>query len=497
VAEEKELEQLRDEIHRLSDEQERLRSDQEQLRREREPESNGNSDRQQQEIQDQPPVQTDQEKSGATQTQPENNASLQQNRVQNQTVVEQEEKEKIERKPPLRERIGNYVRTHRKGLLLAAAAFLVLVVAGIFLLMYLSSYESTDDAQVDGHLNSINPRIAGTVTGAYVENNQSANAGELLVDLDPRDYEMALQQARASYAQAEAQLKAEHPNIPIVETTNQTLISTSQADVAVAEAAVAATEQDYQARLANLREAEANNAKAQTDLKRYEYLVQKEEVSRQQYDSVVANAKTQAASVEAAQAAAKAAEKAIDQSRAQLLQAQSRLQQASQNAPRSVAIREAEVASRQANLLAARAQADQAALNLSYTKIYAPVRGIVSEKSVEVGQHVQPGEQMLVISQIDDVWVTANFKETQLKNMRAGQPADIHVDAYNTTYRGYVENMPGATGAVTSLLPPQNATGNYVKVVQRMPVRIRLNDGQDPQRRLRPGMSVEPKVWLK
>jgi membrane fusion protein (multidrug efflux system) len=297
--------------------------------------------------------------------------------------------------------------------------------------------------------------------------------------------------------QAEAQLRAENPNLPIIQTTNQTTISTSGADVVAAQAGVVAAQQEYQARLANVSQAEANNAKAQMDVRRYAPLVQREEISHEQYDTVVANAKSQAAAVEAAQAAATAAQKAVDQSRAQLLQAQSRQQEANQNAPRSVQIRRAQLATREAALLAARAQVEQAALNLSYTKIYAPVSGVVNEKTVEVGQHIQAGEQLLVISQLDDIWVTANFKETQLRKMRANQPVDISVDAYDIKYHGYVEGMPGATGSVMSLLPPENATGNFVKVVQRMPVRIRLDQGENSDHRLRPGMSVVPKVWLK
>jgi membrane fusion protein (multidrug efflux system) len=225
--------------------------------------------------------------------------------------------------------------------------------------------------------------------------------------------------------------------------------------------------------------------------------VQRQEISHEQFDTVVAIAKTQAAALQAAQAAAQAAQKAIDQSKAQLLQAQSRFYQANQNAPRTVAATRAQLATREAGVMSARAQEDQAVLNLSYTKIFAPVSGIVSEKTAEVGQHVQASEQLLAISQLEDIWITANFKETQLKRMHAGQPADIHVDAYGVTLHGYVENMPGATGSIQSLLPPENATGNFVKVVQRLPVRIRLNQGQDPDHRLRLGMSVEPKVWLK
>jgi membrane fusion protein (multidrug efflux system) len=359
------------------------------------------------------------------------------------------------------------------------------------------SYESTDDAEVDGHLNPISTRVAGTVQGVYFEDNQAITAGQLLLELDPHDFEVALDQAKASYASAEAQLKAENPNVPIVRTTNQSTISTNQDAVASAQAAIIAAEQDYQSRLAMLREAEANDAKAQIDLTRYRGLVQKEEVSREQYDNYVAAAKTRAAAVSAAQASAEASRKAIDQSRAQLSQVQARLDESQRNAPRNVIIRQAGVEARQAAMLSAQAQSDQAELNLSYTKIFAPVNGIVTDKSVEVGQRVDPGEQLLMLSQTEDIWITANFKETQLKKMHPGQSVDIHIDTYDRTYHGYVESMPGATGSRTSLLPPENATGNFVKVVQRLPVRIRLKNGENQDHLLRPGMSVEPKVWLK
>ncbi|MBV9884993.1 MAG: HlyD family secretion protein, partial [Acidobacteria bacterium] len=400
-------------------------------------------------------------------------------------------------KPPLKERARTYVQTHRKGILFGSIGFIVAVIATILLVIYLDSYESTDDAQVDGHLNAISARIAGTVTGVYIDNNQTVAANQLAVDLDPADYQTAFDSAKADYAQAEAQFHAENPNVPITETTNLTLISSAGADVAAAEAAVIAAQQDYQAKLADIRQTEANNYKAQTDVERYRVLVVREEVSKEQFDTIVANAKTQAAIVDASKAAAEASQKAIDQAKAQLLQAQSKQDEANKNAPRSVAVRRAQLAGREAAVLAAKAQMGQAQLNLSYTKIFAPVAGVISQKTVEVGQRIQPGEELFTISQLEDIWITANFKETQLRKMHPGEKVDIHVDAYSRTFRGYVENMPGATGSVASLLPPENATGNFVKVVQRLPVRIRLNQGEDPQHLLRLGMSVEPKVWLR
>jgi membrane fusion protein, multidrug efflux system len=476
VLEEKQYEQLRDEIQRLRDEQQRLRDEQERLR-------------------------SDAHSSNGHGSQTRNGDSHDGNKQGSEQRDKPEEQGKSDAaeeapKPPLKERIRTYVQSHRKAVLLGAIGFVAAIVIGIVLFLYLSSYESTDDAQVDGHLNAISSRVSGTVIRVYIDNNQTVNIGQLCVELDPADYKNALDQAKATYEQAQAQLLAENPNVPITETSNITTISTSSADMAASEAAVIAAEQDYQAKLASVREAQANNVKAQNDVARYRPLVDRGEISKQQFDAVTAAAKTEAATVDASEAAAASAKKAIDQTRAQLQQAQSKFEEANKNAPRSVAVRRAQLSARQAALLAAKAQAGQADLNLSYTKIFAPVPGIVGEKSVEVGQDIQAGEQLFTINQIQDIWITANFKETQLRKMRVGQRVDVHVEAYGRTFRGYVENMPGATGSVASLLPPENATGNFVKVVQRLPVRIRLNQGEDPEHLLRVGMSVEPKVWL-
>jgi membrane fusion protein (multidrug efflux system) len=399
-------------------------------------------------------------------------------------------------KKPFAQRTRRYLRRHPGRVLAGAVALVALAVGGVLLWDYLSSYESTDDAQVDGHLNMISPRIRGTVVGVYAENNQFVKAGQVIVDLDPRDYEVALQQTRGAYAQAVAQLHAESPNVPIVVTTNETTISEGQASVIVAEKAVAAAQQEYQAKLADLRNTEAQNAKDQRDVERYQPLVEKAEISRLQFDAVRATAESQAATVDAAKAGVQVALRDLDERGAELSQARTRLQGAQENAPRQTASRQATVATRNASIVSARAAVDQARLNLSYTKIVAPVSGVIANKTVEVGEDLQPGQEMLDISQIDDIWITANFKETQLRHMHPGQSVDVEVDAFDRTFHGYVEDMPGATGAVTSLLPPENATGNYVKVVQRLPVRIRLKPGEDPRHLLRIGMSVEPKVWL-
>ncbi len=422
-------------------------------------------------------------------------------RAEERVEEKSEEKPKakvLEEKPrkSFGERARTFARIHPFSLALGALALVAIGIATFFLLRYLNSYESTDDAFVEGHINPITPRVGGTVIAVHVENNQFVKAGEVLVELDPRDYQVALMQARAAHAQALAAVQAAHPAVPITQTTSETTISTGQADLVAAQAGVAAAQQDYQARQAELRQAEAQNTKAQADLKRYQLLVTKDQISRQQYDSAVAAAQSQAAAVEAGKAAALAAQRALDQRRAQLLQAQTRLAEAQTNAPRQVAVSRADLSTRQANAQAAAAQVAQADLNLSYTKIVAPVDGIVTNRTVQVGQHLQPGETMLSVSQIDDLWITANFKETQLRRMREGQSCAVHVDAFDQTFQCFIEWMPGASGAATSLLPPENATGNFVKVVQRLPVRIRLKPGEDPERRLRIGMSAEPKVWL-
>jgi membrane fusion protein (multidrug efflux system) len=320
--------------------------------------------------------------------------------------------------------------------------------------------------------------------------------GQVIADLDPRDFQNALDQAQSQLRQTEAQVRAVNPNVPITETSNRAAVSSTEADLANAAAAVSAAERDSDAAEADLRQAEANAAKAQADVARYEPLVAKDEVPREQYDQVVATAKAQAALVDARRASAAAARKTVDQRNAVLTQMQARLTEAKANAPLQLAIRRADIVTREAGVTTAATQVERAKLDLSYTKVVAPVSGIVSRRTVEVGQHVSAGQQMVQIAQIGDMWVTANFKETQLRRMRPGQRVTIHVDAFAQDLDGHLESLPASTGAITSLLPPENATGNYVKVIQRLPVRIRFQPGQAGLDRLRPGMSVDPKVWV-
>lgn len=398
---------------------------------------------------------------------------------------EEEGKQEQEKKPhPL-----------RKWIIIAAAV--VILAVGIAWWLHSRHFESTDDATVDCHTSGIAARIAGTVTAVYVEENQAVKAGEIVVQLDPRDYQVALDQARAQLSQAHEQTLSEQPNVPVTQVTNTTDIANAKSSIVGAQAGVGAAERNYESALAKVREAQANSAKAQADVARYRPLVEKDEIPREQFDQVTANAAALAATVAANEAAAQAALKQVDQARAQLVQDQQRAEQAEQNAPRLVAIRQANIAGRRSAAEAARAQLEQAQLNLTYCKIVTPVTGIVAKRLAEVGQHLAPGEQVLLVAQVDDIWITANFRETQLRQMQPGQSARIHIDSLGADFDGYVESMPAASGAITSLLPPENATGNFVKIVQRLPVRIRFKPNQEGLERLRPGMSAEPQITVR
>ncbi|HUI80536.1 MAG TPA: HlyD family secretion protein [Bryobacteraceae bacterium] len=390
-------------------------------------------------------------------------------------------------------------RTRGRGRALIVVVLIgaALAIGGFLYWSYAQGYESTDDAQVDGHLNGVSSRIAGTISNVCVDENQVVKAGDLVAEIDPRDFEIALEQAKAEVSQKQAEVQVQDPNVPITEVSSQTNILTAQADVATADAGVAWAERDLLAAQGRLREAEANYAKAQEDEARYKALVEKDEIPRQVYDQSVSNTKALQAAVDANRANTEASQKLVEQRKAQLAQAQSRLGEADRTGPQRLAVSRANVAAKRADTEVAKTRVDQAQLNLSYTKIYAPVSGVITKRSVEIGNRVQPGQQLFLIGQLNDMWVTANFKETQLRHMHPGLRATISVDAYEQTYQGYVESMPGATGTITSLLPPENASGNYVKVVQRLPVRIRFDKNQSGLDRLRPGMSVEPKVQLK
>ena len=320
-----------------------------------------------------------------------------------------------------------------KRVLLLAMLVLALGAVAPFAWNYVQSYESTDDAQIDGHIDPLSPRINGTVISVHAENNDRVKAGELLVEIDPRDFEVAVAQAQARLELAVAQ--------------------------------VASAKQDYAAALANTRETDADNFRAQRDAQRFSALLDQRVVAQNEYDQYTAIARVDAAKVDSAREAAGSVLKTI--------------------------------AARQADADAAKAALDQAMLNLSYTKIYAPANGIVGRRTVELGSRIEPGQTLMFVTETDEIWVTADFKETQLARMHRGEKVTIHVDTFGRNYTGYVRHLPGASGDRFSLLPAENATGNYVKVVQRLPVRIEFDRGQDPEHQLHPGMSVEPTVWLR
>ncbi|MFZ0562685.1 MAG: HlyD family secretion protein [Terriglobales bacterium] len=381
------------------------------------------------------------------------------------------------------------------GLIIAG---LVLLVAVFFLWRYLGSYESTDDAQIDGHVNSVSARVSGHVIKLDVEDNQYVEKGTLLVQIDPADYQVAVDQARAEYADAQAQASAAGINVPITNVSTSSQVSGAQAGVSMAQAGIAAARQQLEAAKSQVAQADANNTKAQNDLGRYKMLIDKQEISEQQYDQAVDSSKSAAAALQAARANADALAAQIKQAQSKLEQANADLRNAN-SAPQQMRFIRARAESAQAVANQKKAALDQAELNLEYTKVTAPVSGAVSNRTVEVGQNVQPGQVMMMIIPLDesDIWVTADFKETQLKNIRPGQAAEISVDATGRKYKGHVDSLAGASGERFSLLPPENATGNYVKVVQRIPVKIVFDKGEIKNHELRPGMSVVPKVWIK
>jgi membrane fusion protein (multidrug efflux system) len=375
-------------------------------------------------------------------------------------------------------------------------AIIVLLVIGFFAYRYFTSYESTDDAQIDGHINSVSARISGHVIKLNVQDNQYVAAGTVLVEIDPADYQLAYDKAKADYADARAAAVAAGVNVPIASISTSGQVSATEADVNSARAGIEVALHQYQAAKAQLQQAEANDVKAQNDLGRYKQLISKQEISQQQFDQAVAAAQASSAGVEAARATVDAAQQQVTQAQGKLVQAQSNWATA-RTAPRQMQVTRARAASAVAQVQRMKANLDQAQLNLQYTKVVAPVNGIVSDRTVEVGQNVAPGQELMKVINLDDIWVTANFKETQLRDMKAGQRVVLDVDANGRKYYGRVDSIAGASGARFSLLPPENATGNYVKVVQRIPIKIDLDPGSNNDHQLRPGMSVTPKVQIR
>jgi membrane fusion protein (multidrug efflux system) len=384
----------------------------------------------------------------------------------------------------------------RVNLLVIGVVILGLVAVGVVWYLYSLGYESTDDAQVDGHLNPIAARIDGTVKAIHVDDNQTVQAGMLLVELDPNDDQVSFEQAQAQYDEALAQLSASHPNLPITRIGNLNDLTSQRAEVVGSEASLSAAQHDLDSAVARLKESQAVNDRDQADLARYKTLYDSQVVSRADFDHYKATADAETQTVAANQASLASSQKTVELRMAQLAEQRSKLQQTQSTAPLQLAIREADIKTQQANAEAARAALEQNRLNLAYCRIVAPVSGVVAERSAEIGARISKGQQLLMIVQTGDLWVTANFKETQLARMRPGQHVRMYVDALHDNFDGTVESMPAVTGSRTSVLPPENATGNYVKVIQRLPVRIRFTAGQKDMDKLRPGMSVEPKVHL-
>ena len=394
---------------------------------------------------------------------------------------------------------------------IAIVVVVIAVLAGGVWLWATAGRETTDDAQVDGHVTPVAARIGGTVVDVSVKENQQVQAGTVLVVIDPRDYQVALDKARAELATAEADAAAARVNIPITSTAATGNVSNARGGVEQAQAGIDTAQRGVEAANARLataqarqREAEANGAKTAKDVERFKGLLAKDEISQQQYDAAVAAAEAGRAAgdssrsqVQEAQAGIAMAQSQLMQARAGHAQATAQLQSA-QTAPEQIAAQRARAASADARVLQQRAAVQQAELNVQYATIKAPMAGTVSKKTVEVGQVIQPGQPLMTIIPLEEVWVTANFKETQLKDMRPGQPAVIEVDAYGgRDFKAHVDSLAAATGSRFSLLPPENATGNFVKVVQRVPVRIVIDEKQDAQQLLRPGMSVTAKVYTR
>jgi membrane fusion protein (multidrug efflux system) len=395
-------------------------------------------------------------------------------------------------------KVAARLQTHlkrRRNVLLLLGGLLVVAVLGFFLWRYFSGYETTDDAQVDAHLHPVSARITGHVIRVHVADNEYVQQGTLLAEIDPKDYEVAADQARADLASAEAAAHSVDISVPITATSTSSQLQSAAADVESVRAGIKAAEKQFAAANAQLEEAQANDAKAQRDVLRYGMLVEKGEVARQVYDNAVAAALATAARVAAARDNAAAAWQSVEQERSRLLAAEAS-HRAAQTAPKQVAATQARARSAYAVVEQKRAALQQAELNLQYTKIVAPVTGQVN-KRVVVGMNVMPGQQLLTIVPLQEVWVTANFKETQLGYVRPGLPVDVYVDSNRRMYKGHVDSIAGATGPLFSLFPPENATGNYVKIVQRVPVKIVIEPGQNTDLQLRPGVNVVPKVYLR
>ena len=405
------------------------------------------------------------------------------------------ERPQPEPKPSIQQPRSRRRRWSWRNRLLILFGLIVIGTGSVYLWRYFTSYESTDDAQVDTHLHPVSARIRGYVVHVNVGDNQYVKKGTVLVEIDPKDYQVAVDQAKADLATAEAQAQSLHIDVPVTAQTTSGQLDAAAADVEKSRAAVGTAEKQLAASKAQVAQAQANDVKAQHDLARYKMLVDQEEVSKQTYDAALAAARASTATVDAAAANAEAAGQAVQQAHS-VLAASEANHRAAQSASKQVASTRARALSAQATVEQKRAALEQAKLNLMYTRIPAPVSGEVT-KTVVPGMNVQPGQQLLTVVPLDDVWITANFKETQLRKIRPGQPVRIYADSTGRTYQGHIDSIAGATGPLFSLFPPENATGNYVKIVQRVPTKIVIEPRQNGDRLLRPGVNVTPTVFLR
>ena len=390
-------------------------------------------------------------------------------------------------------------KTSNRKFIVIAVVILLAVVASLFY-WHSTFSEETDDAQVDGNLFQVSSRVVGQVTKVYVDDNQTVQAGQILAEIDPKDYQIALEQADANLAQAKAAYEQAVVNVPITSVTVNTSLNTSNSDVQGTTASLAQAQKQVQVAQARVDQAKANALKAQLDVDRYTPLVQKDVISKQQFDAAVAQAAASKAAVVEADAQVLSSQESIRQAQQKLSQSRFQAVEAARNGPGQVKVQQAVAAAALANVKQAQAKVDQAQLNLGYTKINAPTTGIVNKKNVQVGANLGVGQDLLTIVPLTNLWVTANFKETQLDRMKQGQEVTLKVDALGgRKFTGKITQIGGATGSRLSLFPPENATGNYVKVVQRIPVRIDFTNLQQENSdyALRPGFSVTPEVTVK
>ncbi|MGA2196851.1 MAG: HlyD family secretion protein [Bryobacteraceae bacterium] len=397
----------------------------------------------------------------------------------------------------------------RVRIVVLVVLFVLLVAGAIAVYLHYQNRVSSDDANVDGHITAIAPKISGNVVEVAVLDNQAVKAGQVLVRIDPRDYQARADQAKAALLEAESKLRSARVTVPMVDATTLSVNTGATAQLADAQAEVvrarAAWEQSTSSDLAfaqaNVTTRQASNERAQADLARMQPLVDKAEISRLQFDAYTASARVAASELQAAQEKLASARQDVAIRKAALDAAQTKVNQAQAQVENSLAnrkqvdVRQADAGTAAASVESYRASLEAAELMLSYTTIRSPIDGVVTRKSVEVGQIVQPGQGLMTVIPLQDTWVTANFKETQLADVRPGQKAEIHVDMYGQSVTGHVDSIAGATGSRLSLLPPENATGNFVKVVQRIPVKILVD--QTNGLILRPGMNVDVTIFTK